>query len=1049
MAFGLSPKGFIQLADNNGNAASGWKLYTYFAGSTTPADTYTDDTGTTKNSNPIILDSFGAADVWLDQDIVYKFVYTNPNDVVFKTIDNITGTTGGISTSGNVFTTSGTQNYIPKFLGSYSIGDSSMYDDGTDVVTSARNFRVISTSADPRTVELLNQNFVMNGNSSFTIPKYSIEPGAPTSGDGALYFNTSTSAVNAYINSEWVKLISFNDMTSANSVYTTVNTNSADWSDHNDLQEAYDIGNGEIALTSGKPVNILANTSGSDLDSLLRISNTSGDERYSIQEKSVRHNVDDSYYYRDLGADATETRETLSRNGRYRYNFNNTIDPNAIVIERSLSDSQWGISTFKMTSAGDDMVSRARMYGNNGVAAIYLDTKPDTTDTHYYKFVGDKQITTREEIADGISGLPYKYTIFNEDQWNDSIMNLPNSTKLLENVNGTSSAYNKSVEFGPNYRTSLSFSTFGSIFETKHAGITREDKTITDTYSYHRLGLDSNSIAELNVTDLGGFKSSTVKVQSEGTSNQALLSAIKGVTSDCIVRTSGVESKMTASDLANVGAFTVLNKATMQTDVNITNETISFLKTGLSTSGHIYASRVVKDWSSTVVIDWSEGNYQEVDIEGNTGFTFSFGTAKYGGRYGLLLNNTSGYDISLPAAVEWAESTVADLSTSGKHFVEFYYSEDNILGDYYLASLYGGSNTSSGGGSTDFTKFPYIPQSTPPSPPAEGTTYYDENLHSLVIQTDNGSALEVGRESWIRVLNLTGSQIDNGTAVYISSGENSTGETFALAELANATQKNTCTFVGLATQNIPNGAYGEVTVQGYVRDIDTSAFSNGDIVYISTTDGQLTNIAPAFPNYECKVGRVLGSSTSAGLIFVDPDVDPPIGSGGTIAAGLNTYPIVLCSDVLAVDDASNQGTYISCRVIPTNNITVNNLSILVTQAGTLDVNGGIRFGIYTPGSSSDVLIAQTAEKTTNLSEGINTLPLLTPTALMANVPYMFAFQARGLNAARIGYRVGGLSPNPPTHFARFDGNNAPDVSTTMITNAGYSQSTNQIWMTAS
>jgi hypothetical protein len=80
-----------QFFDDSGNVLSGGKLYTYLAGTTTPATTYTDNTGSVANSNPIILDAAGrvANEIWLDSNTTYKFVLTNSSDVLIATYDNI------------------------------------------------------------------------------------------------------------------------------------------------------------------------------------------------------------------------------------------------------------------------------------------------------------------------------------------------------------------------------------------------------------------------------------------------------------------------------------------------------------------------------------------------------------------------------------------------------------------------------------------------------------------------------------------------------------------------------------------------------------------------------------------------------------------------------------------------------------------------------------------------------------------------------------------------------------------------------------------------
>lgn len=97
MAVNLSPVGGVaaQFFSNNGVPLAGGKLYSYLAGTTTPAATYTSSAGTFNHPNPIILDAAGrvpvGGEIWLTDGINYKFVLADSNDVVIATYDNITG----------------------------------------------------------------------------------------------------------------------------------------------------------------------------------------------------------------------------------------------------------------------------------------------------------------------------------------------------------------------------------------------------------------------------------------------------------------------------------------------------------------------------------------------------------------------------------------------------------------------------------------------------------------------------------------------------------------------------------------------------------------------------------------------------------------------------------------------------------------------------------------------------------------------------------------------------------------------------------------------
>ena len=97
MAVNLSPVGGVaaQFFDNSGNVLTGGKLYTYLAGTTTPAVAYTTAAGNIAWSNPIILDAAGrvsgSGEIWLTDGIQYKFILRDSNDVLIATYDNING----------------------------------------------------------------------------------------------------------------------------------------------------------------------------------------------------------------------------------------------------------------------------------------------------------------------------------------------------------------------------------------------------------------------------------------------------------------------------------------------------------------------------------------------------------------------------------------------------------------------------------------------------------------------------------------------------------------------------------------------------------------------------------------------------------------------------------------------------------------------------------------------------------------------------------------------------------------------------------------------
>lgn len=86
--------------DSNGDPLSGGLVYTYVAGTTTPLATYSDQE-VTPNTNPVVLDSNGEADIILAAASTYKIVLKDSSDVTQWTVDNVSGSVGsGGSSSG-------------------------------------------------------------------------------------------------------------------------------------------------------------------------------------------------------------------------------------------------------------------------------------------------------------------------------------------------------------------------------------------------------------------------------------------------------------------------------------------------------------------------------------------------------------------------------------------------------------------------------------------------------------------------------------------------------------------------------------------------------------------------------------------------------------------------------------------------------------------------------------------------------------------------------------------------------------------------------------
>lgn len=88
MAVALAPFPVYRAANNNGNPLAGGLVETYAAGTFTPLATYVDPAGVTPNSNPVVLDASGRANIYFTVGVAYKIRQRDSTGVILWTVDN-------------------------------------------------------------------------------------------------------------------------------------------------------------------------------------------------------------------------------------------------------------------------------------------------------------------------------------------------------------------------------------------------------------------------------------------------------------------------------------------------------------------------------------------------------------------------------------------------------------------------------------------------------------------------------------------------------------------------------------------------------------------------------------------------------------------------------------------------------------------------------------------------------------------------------------------------------------------------------------------------
>lgn len=156
----------------------------------------------------------------------------------------------------------------------------------------------------------------------------------------------------------------------------------------------------------------------------------------------------------------------------------------------------------------------------------------------------------------------------------------------------------------------------------------------------------------------------------------------------------------------------------------------------------------------------------------------------------------------------------------------------------------------------------------------EGTLSWSISDDTLNIHHANNVIQQVGQETYALVRNKTGTTIPNGTVVRFAGAENNGTARLLVAPFLADGSFTSLYVLGVTTQDIDDGQQGLVASWGKVRDLDTSSFNVGDILYVSPNDaGKFTNIKPTAPNNVIAVAAVLKKDATEGEIFVRPAIE--------------------------------------------------------------------------------------------------------------------------------------------------------------------------------
>jgi hypothetical protein len=160
---------------------------------------------------------------------------------------------------------------------------------------------------------------------------------------------------------------------------------------------------------------------------------------------------------------------------------------------------------------------------------------------------------------------------------------------------------------------------------------------------------------------------------------------------------------------------------------------------------------------------------------------------------------------------------------------------------------------------TDDTQVDYI-KNKPALPPVIG------DMTKAVYDTDEDGVVDSAERIQIVVRNSTGSTLLKGQVVYLSGATGNRPNAVLADASSEATSSKT---IGLVIADIGDNSNGQIAVNGTLHDLDTSAFNEGDTLWLSETAGEVqANTPPAEPAHSVFIGYVARSHPNFGRVVI-------------------------------------------------------------------------------------------------------------------------------------------------------------------------------------
>ena len=153
----------------------------------------------------------------------------------------------------------------------------------------------------------------------------------------------------------------------------------------------------------------------------------------------------------------------------------------------------------------------------------------------------------------------------------------------------------------------------------------------------------------------------------------------------------------------------------------------------------------------------------------------------------------------------------------------------------------------------------------PVNDPVKDTLATLRDVRGVNVTTGLGSVYDTAGVLLARVRNSEATTLNRGEVVYIYG---STGNVASVKRANNKQDSTSSKTFGVVKNNIAAGDTGVIVTQGQIDKLNLGSFSEGDILWLDSVDGQFTKTKPTAPYHQVFLGVVERANNGNGLAYI-------------------------------------------------------------------------------------------------------------------------------------------------------------------------------------